>query len=385
MNVLYITHISSFFTGANRSLYHMLVGLKSKGVKPIVLLSPYADMTLKVELDKIGVQSYIIEYYMPVLPNNDSFRDKLLYLPKILRSKFRNLLARRKISKIVQAESIDIIHTNVGPLLLGYEVANKLNIPHVWHLREFQDLDFSMKTWYTKKGFLSMLNHENNQQIAISRAIYEHFHLKPPSTVIYNGIMKSSAARYNSSKSDYFLYVGHLSENKGIQVLLQAFSIFCQNNKSHNLLIAGDSTLPSYKLSLIDFLNEKGIGDRVSFLGHRNDVDQLMQSATALIVPSLNEAFGRITAEAMFNGCLVIGKNTGGTKEIIDLIGTGLLYDSVEELADLMLNLTKVGIENYSDELVSAMNKAKIKFSEESNAESVHRLYLELLKDRDDH
>ncbi|MFC1224246.1 glycosyltransferase family 4 protein [Pedobacter sp. BG31] len=384
MNVLYITHISSFFTGANRSLYHMLVGLKSKGVRPIVLLSPYADMTLKAELDKIGIQSYIIEYYMPVFPNNNNFRDKLLYLPKILRSKFRNLLARRKIFKIVQSESIDIIHTNVGPLLLGYEVANKLNIPHIWHLREFQDLDFDMKTWYTKKGFLSMLNHENNHQIAISRAIYEYFHLKPPSTVIYNGIMKSSAARYCPSKSDYFLYVGHLSENKGIQVLLQAFSIFCQNNKSHNLLIAGDSTLPSYKLSLIDFLNEKEIGDRVSFLGHRNDVDQLMQSATALIVPSLNEAFGRITAEAMFNGCLVIGKNTGGTKEIIDLIGTGLLYDSVEELADLMLNLTKVGIENYSDELVSAMNKAKIKFSEESNAESVHRLYLELLKNRDD-
>ncbi|MEH3113516.1 glycosyltransferase family 4 protein [Pedobacter terrae] len=380
MNVLYITHISSFFTGANRSLYHMLVGLQSKGAKPIVLLSPYEDMTLKIELDKIGVQSYIIEYYMPVFPNNDNFRDKLLYLPRILRSKFRNLVAKRKIFKIVQSERIDIIHTNVGPLLLGHEVANKLNIPHVWHLREFQDLDFNMKTWYNKKGFLRMLNHKNNHPIAISRAIYEHFELKPPSTVIYNGIMKGSAAKYSPSKSEYFLFVGHLSQNKGIQILLEAFSVFCQENKSHNLLIAGDSTLPSYKLALIDFLNEKGIGDRVTFLGHRNDVDQLMQSATALIVPSLNEAFGRITAEAMFNGCLVIGKNTGGTKEIIDLIGTGLLFDSVGELANLMLDLTKMGIESFSDELVSAMNKAKIEFSEESNAELIHHVYLDILE-----
>jgi L-malate glycosyltransferase len=384
MNVLYITHISSFFTGANRSLYHMLLGLQSKGVRPIVLLSPYDDMTLKVELDRIGVRSYVIEYYMPVFPANDSFRDKLLYFPKILRSKCKNLIARRKIFKIIQSERIHIIHSNVGPMLIGYELSRKLNIPHVWHLREFQDLDFNMKTWYSRKSFLTMLNHENNHPIAISRAIYEHFQLKPPSIVIYNGIMKGSDAKYSPSKSDYFLFVGHLSQNKGIQILLEAFSVFCQQNKSYKLLIAGDSTLPSYKLSLIDFLNEKGIGDRVSFLGHRNDVDQLMHSATALIVPSLNEAFGRITAEAMFNGCLVIGKNSGGTKEIIDLIGTGLLFDSVEELANLMLNLTKVGIESYSDQLVSAMNKAKIEFSEESNAELIHRLYLEILKNKDD-
>lgn len=43
-----------------------------------------------------------------------------------------------------------------------------------------------------------------------------------------------------------------------------------------------------------------------------------MNRATALIVPSPFEAFGLITAEAMFNKCLVIGKDTAGTKEQFD-------------------------------------------------------------------
>ncbi len=49
-----------------------------------------------------------------------------------------------------------------------------------------------------------------------------------------------------------------------------------------------------------------------------NQIYDLMNRATALIVPSPFEAFGLITAEAMFNKCLVIGKDTAGTKEQFD-------------------------------------------------------------------
>jgi len=49
----------------------------------------------------------------------------------------------------------------------------------------------------------------------------------------------------------------------------------------------------------------------------RDDVYAIMSRATALIVPSHFEGFGRITAEAMFNGCLVAGYNSAGTREIL--------------------------------------------------------------------
>ena len=37
-----------------------------------------------------------------------------------------------------------------------------------------------------------------------------------------------------------------------------------------------------------------------------------------LIVPSIFEGFGFITAEGMANGCVVLGRNTAGTKEQFD-------------------------------------------------------------------
>lgn len=60
------------------------------------------------------------------------------------------------------------------------------------------------------------------------------------------------------------------------------------------------------------------IASQVVFLGMRKDIYSLMKDAMALIVPSYWEGFGFITTEAMFNGCLVIGRNTSGTKEQFD-------------------------------------------------------------------
>lgn len=57
----------------------------------------------------------------------------------------------------------------------------------------------------------------------------------------------------------------------------------------------------------------------VKFLGRRDDVYELMAQSEMLIVPSIFEGFGFITAEGMANGCVVLGRNTAGTKEQFDV------------------------------------------------------------------
>ena len=42
---------------------------------------------------------------------------------------------------------------------------------------------------------------------------------------------------------------------------------------------------------------------------------------------SKNEAFGKVTIEAMCAGCFVVGVNSGGTSEIISDGKTGILYN----------------------------------------------------------
>lgn len=74
------------------------------------------------------------------------------------------------------------------------------------------------------------------------------------------------------------------------------------------------------KLAFLDELKELaaslGISDRISFLGHRNDLREIMAVSTIVYSLSLDpEAFGRISLEALALGKPVIGYNHGGVAE----------------------------------------------------------------------
>ena len=81
----------------------------------------------------------------------------------------------------------------------------------------------------------------------------------------------------------------------------------------------------------------------IELLGYRKDIPELMSNAKCLIVPSPNEAFGFITAEGMFNGCLVVGKNTAGTK---------IQFDNCKKYAGRDAQQSVIGI--YSTDTSSA-------------------------------
>lgn len=73
---------------------------------------------------------------------------------------------------------------------------------------------------------------------------------------------------------------------------------------------------------MIDELELRGA---VEFLGEREDVPELMRSAAAVLVPSIEEPFGRTVAEAMAIGTPVIATTVGGPAELIEDGVTGTL------------------------------------------------------------
>lgn len=78
-----------------------------------------------------------------------------------------------------------------------------------------------------------------------------------------------------------------------------------------------------------------------------------MYNAAVFVVPSRNEGFGFITAEAMFNGTIVIGKNTGGTKEQMDngkentKSEIAFRYINLQNLTDLLFKAQNLTYESY--------------------------------------
>jgi glycosyltransferase involved in cell wall biosynthesis len=72
-------------------------------------------------------------------------------------------------------------------------------------------------------------------------------------------------------------------------------------------------------------VDEAALGDRVTFEGALDDPFPAYRGADVVLMCSKDEAFGRVTVEAMKLGLPVIGVDSGGTKELIEDGVTGFL------------------------------------------------------------
>lgn len=120
----------------------------------------------------------------------------------------------------------------------------------------------------------------------------------------------------------YALYVGRLSEEKGVRVLLEAW----KSVPDVPLRIIGEGPLSG---SLKVYTQSQGIRN-VQFLGYVNQktYEENMCGARFLIVPSqCYENFPRIIVEAFARGIPVIASNLGTLRELVEDQGTGLLFE----------------------------------------------------------
>lgn len=117
-------------------------------------------------------------------------------------------------------------------------------------------------------------------------------------------------------------FVGRLSGQKGVSILLAAIEKIARNDRNVHFVIAGIGTLEK---KVVDFVKSSGLGDVVHFLGFRDDVPALMQTFDLLLVPSLWEGFGLVLIEAMSAGVPCIASNVSSIPEILEDGINGLL------------------------------------------------------------
>ena len=129
----------------------------------------------------------------------------------------------------------------------------------------------------------------------------------------------------------YALYVGRLSEEKGVRTLLEAW----KEIHSFTLKIAGDGPLAA---ELKAYVKNNNINN-VEFLGFisNEQYHEYMQGTKFLVVPSVcYENFPRIVVEAYSYGVPVVASFLGSFPEIVKEKETGLLFEpaSSRDLAE---------------------------------------------------
>ena len=385
MKITYILNSTISQSGATKSFLILLDGMINKGIKPIIVVPNKNG--IYTQLTQRGVEVIDISFRDATYPWLRNEKDYLLFIPRLIGRWWLNFRAVSILSNRLKAERIDIIHSNVSIIDIGYRLSRKLHIPHVYHIREYGDLDFNINYFPSKRIFLKRLRSSQSYSICITKSVQQHHQQisNASSVVIYNGIHEPTEYKEPIINKAYFLYAGRIEPSKGLDYLLEAYANY---NGTYPLYIAGayDRNSDYYK-KIISIITEKELNNKVYILGERDDIEDLMQKAIALIVSSPYEAFGRCMAEAMFNCCLVIGHNTSGTKEQFDNglqyvnKEIGLRYSSMSELTNCLKEVDIMSSVRYDEYTRNALAVVNSLYSTQACIEKINCFYKKVVNE----
>lgn len=374
LNVLYICNDYDMFFGASVSLMRMIHALRDD-VHPIVLL--YGPGNVQDYCTKNNIECIVHPFFY--------MWDKPRKLKTILHHPTKSTLYRyyklnhacaNYVAKQLQGRHIDIVHSNSSITTVGINIAKRLGAKHIWHVREFLDLDFHLDIFLGIPRLRRLINHAD-ARVCISQAVAKHWHFKAKNTqVIFNAIQPESEISYIEQKEPYFLFcAGNLGGTKHADDAIRAFAASNLSNQGYKLKLVGGGS--EEELAMLHTLAQQlYVVDYVEFCGYQHDVKEYFLHATAFLMMSENEAMGRVTVEAMFYGCPVIARNTGGSTEFISSAENGYLFNSLNDCASYMQLCAQ---DNQELVIMSAQNTVKRLFTEEGYGECIMHIYNSIL------
>ena len=228
---------------------------------------------------------------------------------------------------------------------------------------------------------LQRLVRKSDWIIPISSAIAKHWNLPQyKTTIIPNPICSKNDVIYNPVKEKYILYSSYLlTDKKGARYAVEAFCRSKLYNEGYQLKLMGNCS-NDYRQILIDVAEKYNCANAIVFVPFQKDVKPYFAKATVYIMSSEFEAFGRVTAEAMFYGCPVLARATGGTLDIVRHGETGYLFETLEECSRLLVEIVH---QNQERIILRAQKYAISTLSREAYRPKILEVYSSLLNTRE--
>ena len=382
MRIIYFNHCTGMY-GASKSLFQLVKEMKEVyEVESIVITPDNGD--LNSELSKIGIENYVFRYCWWVYKENYFTEEELE--KKKERYNTINKKSIEEMYEFFKNKNVDIIHSNSITIDIGADLALKMNIPHIWHIRELLSEHYSLTHYcYLDEAYKKMQS-MSSKVICISDIVRNRYRGKIENDkleLIYNGIEEIDYINKRNDGSRFnMIFTGVISEDKNQIELLKALNILINQKKYNDLDVYfagnGDET---YIKELKLFIKENKLDSNVKFLGYVKNVATILGQYDVGIVCSKCEAFGRTTVEYMMNELITIACNTGANKEIIDHKINGFIYE-YNNFYDLSRKIEYVYNNRYILEELrrKAREKALTKFTSKVNSERIYELYKSLQK-----
>lgn len=331
------------------------VAIRKRGVEVVVLapspwiprwlaftptLAAWTDVPRDCEMDGLPV-------YYPKCPHypNRAIRHHIYNNIPYLESAAIYKWIEETISHIMRRFPFQLVHANFmfPGGYIGYRIKKKYGVPLVFHERGARRL----KTALTQAGLrriYSEVVHNSDLVMTPSEKMADTIRNNFPcpgkvmvvrdagDTEVAEGAVEPRPDRYRRNK--IILSVGALIERKGHEVLVKATGRIREEIPGVKCLIIGSGIRLARIRQLIRNLRLEESVELLGELPHR-EVLKFMSWCDVFVLPSWDEAFGTVNAEAMVFGKPIVGCAGEGISEVIEDGVHGFLVEKrdVESLA----------------------------------------------------
>ena len=177
-------------------------------------------------------------------------------------------------------------------------------------------------------------------------------------TVIYNPLtLKQETPSAGTSKR--FLTIGRFTPmHKGIDLLIEAFHLFAQQNKEWHLDIVGEGR---EEKAFREQIAKYQLEDRITIHPFTNHIQEYYSGAQIYLLSSRWEGMPLVLVEAMSHGLPIISSDLPVSQEIMGDFGIYFKNGDIEDLAQRMEEATHIDWQTKSKEAIAVAQQFDIK------------------------
>ncbi|EOS7926824.1 glycosyltransferase family 4 protein [Enterococcus hirae] len=330
-------------SGANHSLVGLCEHLSQKFEVTVIVPSEKGFLPEMLRQKKIA---YKVIFSFPWTVKIGDKQKRGYHVKKWLKWMV-NTFQEKRLSSFLKKKQINIVHINTFTTGIGSLAASENHCKVVWSAREMMDVDINNE-WIDEEKAVATIS-KADKIICVSDAVRQHFSEKLPlskMSVVYNGIEQPSqkfSEPFQDSDELIFLIAGRITPKKGQLEIIKAFNQFLKiSNRKARLLIVGTTEDSAYRKKLEKAMAEDNFCESYKIIDYTDNLINLIGSVDVMIISSYFEAYGRVTAEGMLCGRLVLGNRSGGTIELL-ANQRGVFFDIalIDELVSIFIDITE--------------------------------------------
>lgn len=388
MKIIFITGLYYPYIGGGAELSNKLLveGLKNRGIDVEVFTLGVEDKVEKIDgvkINRLKINSVTTKYLEEL--ENKNIKNKIIErLKRYIYKTFSifNLVLYKRLFLSLKETRGEILHISGVHMffpILWWKAAKKNNMKVICTLRDpvflcsnkrkikiFKILDYLNSYIYKYYIYKYVDCIHSPSEYMLNLHEKNKFKFKNKKVIPNTTDIKNILVNFKEKNID-ILYVGRLSEEKGINTLVKAVKVL---NKK--VVFVGDGEL-----------KDKISNENIKITGwiSKEETYENMKKSKVLILPSeWEEAFGRVLIEAVANGCLVIGSDRGAIPEVLNYDERYIFKEKeVEELQKKFLRILNLNENEYQNEVLE-LQKYMEKYNYKNHINEFEKFYRKLLK-----